>query len=692
MNGLAFRYFQRLLPIMIIALVVLGVGAYWNEQEKQLQFYSDVSKKITDSTNNTLETWVNDQIVIAQTLAEDPRVIAACSNPHDAIAVSSAGQFTKLVHSKYPYYENIVLTAKMGKDETVEIMANGEKKLVKSGQFFSDTVDGKTIGKAGEGTPFVKAVLTGAPYFISNVYPSLLRGNPLFVINVPVKKDGQVVGTIGIGPQMSFFTERFIDGNRIGNTGYMTMMDDRGMVIAHPQKENVLNEQNTQKFKPLLDIINQGRTTFEIELDGVKKQYLIVKVNTDSKYSTNQWYLIFSQESSEIMSPAVRATWIVVGIVSLVFILITLMIYWLTRNMILRPIYDTSDYLERMGQGDYSTNIRAELLNRKDEFGTWGRVLNEISQNMREMILKISQSAKHVVTSSEEFTASADQSSRASNQVARSITLVAEGAEMQLKAVNETVTVLDKMSSSIQQVEINANLATEKSDQAVQTAKEGGQSIEAAVTQMLKIKQTVTTLAGEITKLGGQSKEIGQIVETISGIAGQTNLLALNAAIEAARAGEQGRGFAVVAEEVRKLAEQSQQAAKQIAHLIGAIQGDTDQTIAAMNAGTHEVNLGAEVVSSAGKSFEEIINLIMQVSVQVKDISSAIQQIVVGGQQAVSSVGAIDKLTRTAVEEAQTVSAAAEEQSASMEEIAASSQELSKMAENLQMAVMKFKI
>lgn len=692
MNGLASRYFQRLFPIMIIALVVLGVGAYWNERGKQLEFYDEMGKRITHGTNDTLEIWINEQINVVQTLAEDPRVIAACFNPRDSAAVDNAKKFLKQVHSKYPHYENIPLMAKLGKDQALEMLVNGEKKLVKSGQFFSDTVDGKTIGKGGEDSRFIKEVLAGAPYFISHVYPSFLRGNPLFVVSAPVKKDGVVVGAILVAPQMSYFTDRFIDNNRTGNTGYMMMLDERGMVISHPRKEDILNAKTSEKFKPLLAMINQGKTNFAIESDGVEKRYIVAKLNSDGKYVTNQWYIVFAQEIREILSPAVRATWIVDGIVFLVFLLITLMIYWLTRTIILQPIHDTSVFLERISQGDYSTTIGKQFLNRKDEFGTWARALNDISQNMRKMISKISQSAEHVAASSEEFAASADQSSQAANQVSGSISQVAQGAEVQLNAVNETVIVLDKMSVAIQQVATNANLAAEKSYRAAQTAKEGGQSIEAAVTQMLQIKQTVTTLSREIAKLGGQSKEIGQIVETISGIAGQTNLLALNAAIEAARAGEQGRGFAVVAEEVRKLAEQSQEAAKQIAQMIGAIQGDTEQTIAAMNEGTHEVNLGAEVVSSAGKSFEDIISLIMQVSVQVEDISSTMQHIAAGSQQAVSSVMAIDTLSKAAVGEAQTVSAAAEEQSASMEQIASSSQSLTKMAQELQEAVSIFKI
>ena len=201
---------------------------------------------------------------------------------------------------------------------------------------------------------------------------------------------------------------------------------------------------------------------------------------------------------------------------------------------------------------------------------------------------------------------------------------------------------------------------------------------------MAQIEKTVDDSAQLVGKLGERSSEIGKIVDTISGIAGQTNLLALNAAVEAARAGEQGRGFAVVAEEVRKLAEQSQDAAKQIAGLINEIQVDTGKAVNAMKEGTREVKAGSEAVQDTGRTFDDIVNLVGQVSEQVNDISAAIEQMAASSQNIVTSVKHIDKISKEASAHTQTVSAATEEQLASMEEIASSSQALANLAQNLQ--------
>ncbi|MBU2702715.1 methyl-accepting chemotaxis protein [Sporomusaceae bacterium BoRhaA] len=376
------------------------------------------------------------------------------------------------------------------------------------------------------------------------------------------------------------------------------------------------------------------------------------------------------------------------GLVLLVLIG-TAMVAWYISRKISSPIIELSNSVREIAKGNLCTivNIHSE-----DELGQLGKAVNVMTSELGSLIKQLATSSEQLAASSEELTASSEQSAQAANQVAGTITEVAIGAEKQLKAIDETSTVVEQMSASIQQVAASANQVASNSFQAANKAINGDNSVEKAVSQMAHIEQTVNNSAQVVAKLGERSKEIGQIVDTISGIAGQTNLLALNAAIEAARAGEQGKGFAVVAEEVRKLAEQSQDAAKQIAALISEIQGDTDKAVVAMSEGTKEVKIGTEVVTTAGHAFGEIATLVTQVSEQVKEISASIQQMASGSQQIVASVKEINGHSKMAVGHTQTVSAATEEQSASMEEIASSSQSLAKLAQDLQQTVSKFQV
>lgn len=336
--------------------------------------------------------------------------------------------------------------------------------------------------------------------------------------------------------------------------------------------------------------------------------------------------------------------------------------------------------------------IKEIPLTSKDEFGEMAQVLNTLLLQVQGFLKKVVASVEQLADSSEKLTARAEQSAQATTQIAASITEVAVNATKQATAVDSTASIVEQMSAGIQKVATNVSTVSGMADKTANAANQGDKAVDAAMKQMKSIETSVASSAQVVTKLGERSKEIGQIVDAITGIADQTNLLALNAAIEAARAGEQGRGFAVVAEEVRKLAEQSQEAAKQITGLILEIQTETDSAVVAMNDGTREVRIGSEVFNIAGQAFKEIVDLIDEVSSQIKEVSPALQQMASGSRQIVLSVRDIEHISSAAAGQTQTVSAVAEGQSASMVEIAVSSQALAKMAEELQNAAKKFKI
>ena len=224
------------------------------------------------------------------------------------------------------------------------------------------------------------------------------------------------------------------------------------------------------------------------------------------------------------------------------------------------------------------------------------------------------------------------------------------------------------------------------------SANAGEEAVEKAVNQMTIIEQRTNETSTIISELEKKSVKIGQIVDTIQSISAQTNLLALNAAIEAARAGEAGRGFSVVADEIRKLAEQSQEATKEITAIIGDVQAKTNSAVSVMSKNTKEVDTGTKVVNTAGTSFREILQLVRKISEQIHEISNSITEITVGTKASVTSVKNIENISIKIADETQTIAAVAEEQSASVEEIAASSKILSQMSEDLHSIIDKFKI
>ena len=385
------------------------------------------------------------------------------------------------------------------------------------------------------------------------------------------------------------------------------------------------------------------------------------------------------------------ATVIFLSIVAVASMLIIVLGVLITKR-ITKRLNDFVVFIGRLAEGDFSIKIKEENLKDKSEFGIVTNALDKMTKKIIDLINQLGDTSEKLVSSSEELTASAEQSADASNLVASAVTTMANGADDQLSLANKTTEVVENISDKINIVSENTKAVSTLTDNAKTSASAGEEAVEKAINQMERIEKKTNETATIISELEEKSIKIGQIVDTIGSISEQTNLLALNAAIESARAGEAGRGFSVVAEEIRKLAEQSQQASKEIAEIITDVQNKTNSAVLVMNENSREVDTGAKVVNIAGTSFSEILQMIKEISEQIHEISRSINDINNGTKASVSSVNNIQNISTKIADETQTISAAAEEQLASVEEIASSSKILAQMSEELRKVINKFKV
>jgi len=339
--------------------------------------------------------------------------------------------------------------------------------------------------------------------------------------------------------------------------------------------------------------------------------------------------------------------------------------------------------------GDLTKRIQVKS---NDELSGLAKDTNVLIDGIAKLVKEVSKMAENVSVSSEELLASAEETARTIMSIAETSSEIAAGSD---KTTSQMDTSLAKMNALSEVVEVLGGLADRVKVAALNmesSAKTGEVSVKEASVKIMSIEETMANTSSTVESLGKKSDEITKIINTITGIAGQTNLLALNAAIEAARAGEHGRGFAVVADEVRKLAEQSQNAAKEVAMIVHSIQNEVNTVIEQNNEGVQAVISGVEISNETTQSLQKILNHTNDTTEVIGEMVTQIERTLLLSREVANSFAAVGEIAEITASHTETTAAASEEGSAAMEEVTASASELSKQAENLRQLVSNFKM
>jgi methyl-accepting chemotaxis protein len=522
---------------------------------------------------------------------------------------------------------------------------------------------------------------------ISNVITSKATGNRIVVVAAPVKgDDGKILGVMSASINFENLINQFL-GESLDQTIIPNLVDNQNILQVHPTKEWIgKGIEETEISAEVKDVINKGKSMSGYALvKDQGKEY--VAAYTPIEISGYVLYLKTPMDTVLSATDGIKKATLLLVLISTVLIVL---VAWFTSQKMSLPVKRLTEHVKEIANGNLTLDTLE--VTAKDEIGQLTESINTMSTSLKDLIKEVNISSEQVAAHAEELSAGAEESKITTEHITSSIQQVSSGAETQSDRVAESFTAIEEVAIGISKIADSSSSISDVSSATIQKAEIGGESVQKTVAQMKSIQSSVHTSHTTIKSLDERSKQIGSIVEVITGIAEQTNLLALNAAIEAARAGEQGKGFAVVAAEVRKLAEESKKSSDQIRKLIVEIQQDMVKSLQGMDKVTNDVDDGIILADATESNFKEIIESTQLVAEQIDDMAATAQQISAATSQVAVSFASIADITKETTASTQEVASASEEQLGSMEEITSSSQSLSQMALDLRDMIKKFKI
>jgi methyl-accepting chemotaxis protein len=522
-------------------------------------------------------------------------------------------------------------------------------------------------------------------------YVDSVSGNAMITSAYPIIKDSKRLGCTTVDISIKDL-EDYVRNIKVGNSGYAFILTRDGYYLADKQANKNLKVKMTEEKDKNLSAL--GKVIYNAKeagltnavINNIKNHVMYVPIGQTGM----KLVLVMPETETSSGTNLTAYFWQVTGIFVIAIIILGIALSYLVTFLITRPLAEVAEVTEKVANGDMT--VKEIDTTRQDEIGNFICSFNKMTKHLKKLIEQITVAVQSVAENAEQMSETTEQTTSAVTQITQSAQDLAAGAEQQSQKVQYTMASIEKSSLTLEHMASTAQQVSAASSETSQRAKDGNEAMNKAMKEIEKINISAKEVSGIINQLGERSQTIGQIVELISSIAGQTNLLALNAAIEAARAGEQGKGFAVVAEEVRKLAEQSSNAVKEIAPLIKMIQDDTTKAVQAMENNSQLVVGGSKVIGEGAEDFNHIEKAIDSVSVEIQKVSKSTMDMAKDTEELVRAIKVIDEVTQQVSTSAEVMASNTEEQAASIEELSATADSLSDMACELKKAISQFRI
>ena len=620
-----------IIPTLVLIVLCMGVlsltlylvsahvfeSSAIEEMDRLAKVVSDRGSEWFDERRRELKTWSLENALIQ------------CLRTHlDGYDINhTANQFLVYVKEEYGFYESVRLL-----DPEGLVIASSEE---------------EGIGLKFGGKDYFQAAIAGEP-FVSKAFDEDTKGHPYILFTYPIIIDEKPQGVLYATVDLSYFGTKYIDPVKVGESGYAYLYQNDGLVLTHPDKENVMTL-NLSEYEFGREMLGKEEGTLDYNFNGINKLVIFKKLKgVDLSVA-------IGVPTGEIFAVAHRIGYISLGATLVLAAILAMAMSLIVRGLVTRPLSRAVALTHSISLGDLDNHLTSTT---RDEMGELADSLNNMTDSLKAKASLASSIAQGDLTRQVNLASEQDDLGRAlvqmtgnlntivndiktavnqisagSDQITSASGTLSEGANEQAASLEEITASLNDLTS---QTATNADHATRLHQLAMvnRTSAEHG-------------KEQMNDMIAAMSDINLKSEQIARIVSSIDNIAFQTNILSLNAAVEAARAGVHGKGFAVVAREVKALATRSAEAARETSELI-------ESSMAAVQKGT-------EIVQAASQSFEEINGRVIEVAQLVGDISQAGQEQAVRLEQINQSLGIIEQVTLQNTAQAnQTASAAVE--------------------------------